>query len=523
MDADSGSAAQGLSSISERRKQVAAIFLKERIMLSPKALSEICASKDPYTDSQQLKEFMLRHGIFVLDDKALSLWKASKSEGTLDDALTAQSTKRPEGWSPRAKSLEAEFSISLDGSDVTDKSKCKGTVKDFVDYFNDRYDRLAVQLKMMATGSRFGRIRDVSSKQGASATVIGMVYSKKMTKNGHLLFEIEDNETLAPVLVPKDAAFLSQAQNIMEDEVVAFDVYSSNALMIAKSFSLPGKMLMQKRKQLINKRASIVFLSDLHIGSRWFLQEQFSRFIDFLNGKGTDEEREVAEDIKYISIGGDLVDGIGVYPRQERELVTKDIYAQYDSLCGFLKQIPEYMQIIMIPGNHDAVRVAEPQPALPLEFVRSAGNMENLHLAGNPSVHKIEGLSLLTYHGSSSDGWVSNHPALRDGYENPQKIAIEMLNCHHLSPRYGEDAVVPEPRDYMIIDSAPDIFHFGHVHKNGYVNDYNGTVIVNSGTFQDQTDFQISMGHQPTPCQVPIYQMNTGELKVLNFMGEKHA
>ncbi|MFA5246912.1 MAG: metallophosphoesterase [Candidatus Micrarchaeia archaeon] len=501
-----------------RKKQVAELFLSQKMMVSPKVLSQLCLSEKAYEDALKLREYMIRHSMFMLDEKAIALWQESVSRA-LKQVEPTGAIKQGEWASgvPRAATLEKDLMLSIENSDVTDHSRCKGKVKDFVDYFNDRFSRLSHQLRMISSSHDTVKLREAQNRQKKTFNVIGMVYSKKITKNGHMLLEIEDEETMIPILIPKDSPIMAQASGILEDEVLTFEAYMSNSLLIAKGFTTPGKLLQARNRQFCNRPAKIVFLSDLHVGSRWFMQKSFERFLEFLNGKTTEQEREIAEDIKYISIAGDLVDGIGVYPNQERELVTKDIFAQYEIFCGFLKAIPEHVEVIVAPGNHDAVRVADPQPALPLEFVKFVDDAENIHFVGNPSTHKVEGLSLLVYHGTSMDGWISNNPNLRDGYENPQKVAMEMLNQHHLCPRYGDDSLVPEPRDYMTLDSTPDIFHFGHVHKNGYAENYNGTVIINSGTFQAQTDFQVSLGHIPTPCKVPIYGMNTGKLEVLDF------
>jgi DNA polymerase II small subunit len=504
-----------------RAVQVFRIFSEEKMLICPKIMGRLCQSSSPYDDALKLREFLKGRGLFIADERDFSLWEASFGLGKVAPIpLAAQ----PGEWAPRAASVKADLAVSLEGTDVTDKSRCRGTVRDFVGYFSDRFDRLSGQLKLITFGSRFAKVREAADSRGKTATVIGMIYSKKTTKNGHLLFEVEDKESMAPVLVPKDSPFLSPAQNLLEDEVVAFEVYSSNSLLIAKSFNVPGKVVQQRKRRLSNTKAKIAFISDLHVGSKWFLQEEFRQFLQFLNGKATEEEREIARDIKYLSIGGDLVDGIGVYPNQERELVTKDIFTQYEILCEFLKAIPEHIETIIIPGNHDAVRVAEPQPAIPIDFLKAVGNRENLHFAGNPSMHRVEGLTLLAYHGTSADSWVSSLSSLRDGYENPQKVAAEMLNCRHLCPKYGEDPVVPEARDYMALDYFPDIFHLGHVHKNGYFEDYFGTTIINSGTFQAQTGYQVSMGHLPTPCKVPVYSLDTGKLEILDFSREgRHA
>jgi DNA polymerase II small subunit len=68
----------------------------------------------------------------------------------------------------------------------------------------------------------------------------------------------------------------------------------------------------------------------------------------------------------------------------------------------------------------------------------------------------------------------------------------------------------------MVIEEPPDVFHTGHVHKNGYTQ-YRGTLSINSGTFQDRTDFQVKQGHVPTPAMVPVYEMKHGRLRTLDF------
>ena len=515
---EAGSIAKALPETGElaaRKRQLADLFFKASIIISPRVLEELSRSEAAYEDAVKLSEYLTKHNIFILDANALALWRESVREAS--KVIESVGAAKDAGWKPRSASLGSVLEISIGQSDVTDQSRCKGTVKDFVAYFSDRFARLSEPLKMMSTKAPISRIRDAQNTSGKNITVIGMVASRKVTKNGHMLFEIEDMDTLAPVLVPKDSPLMGQARDLVEDEVASFEVYNSKSLLIAKNLNKPGKILQHRTKRLSSRPAKIALISDLHIGSRWFMQQNFQRFLQFLNGKTTDGEREMAEDVKYLSIAGDLVDGIGVYPKQERELVTKDIFAQYGIFCDFLKQIPGHIEVIIIPGNHDAVRVAEPQPAIPLEFIKGVQGMDNLHFAGNPSIHKVEGLTLLTYHGTSVDSLIANSPGLRDGYENPQKVAVEMLNKRHLCPMYGEDPIVPEPRDYLALDFAPDIFHFGHVHRNGYANDYNGTVVINSGTFQEQTDYQSNQGHIPTPCKVPIYGLDTGILDVIDF------
>ena len=137
---------------------------------------------------------------------------------------------------------------------------------------------------------------------------------------------------------------------------------------------------------------------------------------------------------------------------------------------------------------------------------------------GNPSNVEIEGLKHLLYHGTSLDSIIAGMSGL--SYSKPEDAMLELLKRRHLSPIYGDNLIVPEERDYLVIEDEPDVIHMGHVHKNGWMM-YRGTMLLNSGTFQDRTDFQVRMGHVPTPGLVPILEAKTGKLSHISFMGEQ--
>ena len=70
---------------------------------------------------------------------------------------------------------------------------------------------------------------------------------------------------------------------------------------------------------------------------------------------GSEQQKDIAKKIKYIFIVGDLVDGCGIYPEQDKELLIKDVYQQYKECAELLKQIPKHIPLIICPGNHDAL------------------------------------------------------------------------------------------------------------------------------------------------------------------------
>ena len=85
--------------------------------------------------------------------------------------------------------------------------KTTGTVPDFTHYFNDRLQKLREFIQSGQASRLSGMMKSIDSlKQytnGKEVTVIGMVYEKNITKNGHVLMTIEDETGIVKVLFPK--------------------------------------------------------------------------------------------------------------------------------------------------------------------------------------------------------------------------------------------------------------------------------------------------------------------------------
>lgn len=491
------------------------VFSKREYLLDAKAVARLCALPEAEADAAvaaALKRLEGR-GEFLLTEDALD----SVLEELVADKKAAQPVVEKAAFDAVARSLEPQLSFR-DESDVTAKSTCTGSLDDFVRYFNDRFSQMRALLRNRQSQhphATCAKARGLQDRTQA-VRVIGMVSDKRTTKNGHLLVELEDESGVLPCLFSnKNPQLYETGGQLLLDEVVAVDGVSLEGLFLARGVTWPD--LPFREKKLVGSDACIAFISDLHVGSKYFLRDEFNSFLKFLNGEGPEEE--LAGRIKYLLIAGDVVDGIGVYPSQEKQLVTKDIYEQYEVFASLMGSVPDWVEVVIAPGNHDAVRTAEPQPRLPQEFAFGLDKKRNFHFVGNPAVLSIEGLSVLMYHGTSLDTLVSALPSLRSGYQKPETVAEEMLKRRHLCPIYGEKPIVPERKDYMVIGEVPDLFHFGHVHKNGYSN-YRGTTIINSGAWQSTTDYQLRQGHVPTPCQLPVYDLRTATLRIVNFSGE---
>lgn len=259
-----------------------------------------------------------------------------------------------------------------------------------------------------------------------------------------------------------------------------------------------------------------VLTSDIHVGSNKFNLDSFKRFIQWLNGEyGNERMREMAGHIKYFLVAGDIVDGVGVFPGQARELNVRDVHKQYKLAGKLLSRLPEHIEIIITPGNHDAPRKALPQPAISEDYMPTFQGSRKIHSLGNPCTISLHGVEVLMYHGRSLDDIIGAVPGA--DHAHPEKAMKMLLQSRHLAPIYGgKTTLSPEKRDFLVIDRVPDIFHAGHIHVIGMCK-HRGVLVVNSGGWQEQTDYMAKLGLVPTPGKVPIVNLQTMETTVLSF------
>ena len=397
--------------------------------------------------------------------------------------------------------------------DTSKKSYTSGEIENLIAYFKSRYEKLANILQKRPELRNFTKITDIDDSQDV-LTLILMVREIRTSKNGHKIVEFEDDTGSMSILFSnKNEELFAEAEKLVKDEVVGVIANKSDDSNFAFGQQIinPGVVRIPEKKMDFG----IVFLSDVHIGSLTFLEDAFQRFIDWINCEyGSEEQRKIAEDVKYLIIGGDIVDGIGVYPNQDKELAIKDITQQYDEAARFLGNIRSDIKIIIAPGNHDASRVAEPQPAVPEEYAKSLYELDNVEFISNPGVVSLDGIKVLIYHGRSFDDLVM---AVKEfSHERNDLLMEELLKKRHLAPIYGERTpLASELEDYLVIDELPDVFHTGHVHINTYRR-FKGIHLINSGTFQTQTEFQKIYNIEPTPAEVPI--LHKGKYKHLKFI-----
>lgn len=373
--------------------------------------------------------------------------------------------------------------------DIPEKST-SGNYESLSNHFRDRYDKLSNLIERRVNPRPIENLRRNQGK----VSVVGMISRINTTKRGNKLVKLEDSTGSVNVIVRQDG--------ILPDDVIGVTGIMSNGLLIPNSIVYPE--ISNKNEPNRGKRdGSMILTSDLHVGSKMFLEDAWMRFIRWL---------QQAEKVKYMVIGGDVVDGIGVYPSQERELSILDIYEQYEKAAEYLSDVPSEIEIIISPGNHDAVRKAEPQPPLPSEIRDMFDN--NVTFVGNPALIELDGVKCLVYHGGSLED-IFTLPGM--SHQEPDKAMIELLRRRHLAPWYGNHvSLFPDGQDHFVIDEVPDVLHCGHIHTVG-ISRYKRVLAVNSGAWQTQTDYQRQKNIEPEPGCATLIDLQAIYPKLLRF------
>ncbi|HLC62216.1 MAG TPA: DNA-directed DNA polymerase II small subunit [Candidatus Nanoarchaeia archaeon] len=491
-----------------KKREIIEIFLKNGVLISSELLNEI------ENDEQA--------------DKIFSLLKTKKTEDLVvtEEDLNKLFSKQKTGQAAEQKQEKSSIANVKIITSYKDDSK-KREASDFVDYFNIRYRAIEKILKQHQELKNTVSISKILNKKDKEAiSIIGIVSSKQVTKNGNLLLMLEDPTGQRRVLVNKNKPTLfNEAKDIVLDEVIGIVGVNVDTLMFANNVIWPEVPTSKELTKAPEEKYAI-FLSDLHVGSSKFLPEDFEKFLKWINCEmGNEQQRHIAKNVEYIFIAGDLVDGVGIYPGQDTELLIKDIYEQYKACAEYLKQIPSHIPLIICPGNHDALRISEPQPILSKEYAKPLHELSNVIMVSNPSLVNINssenfsGFDVMMYHGYSFDHYVAEVDSLRSqgGYDRADLIMKFLLKRRHLAPTHTSTLYVPDTKkDPLVIEKVPDFFLSGHIHKSVTAN-YRNTTLICGSCWQGKTLFQEKVGHNPEPSRVPIVNLQTRDVKILKF------
>ncbi|MGM5484005.1 MAG: metallophosphoesterase [Nanobdellota archaeon] len=405
----------------------------------------------------------------------------------------------------------------------------KREIGDFVKYYNNRFNSIAEILKQrdMKNLTSIRRIKEMKDKEDVST--IGMILDINESKNGHLMITIEDKTgVMRCIFMNNKEQLFERAKNLVLDEVIGISGTAGKDIIFVEDFIYPDIPISNTQKKSPEEEYAVI-TGDMQIGTNIFYYKEFQNFINWLSGKKTPSaHKNIIKKIKYLIIPGDIIEGVGIFPGQEDELVATSAKEQYHMFVEYIKQLSERIQIIICPGNHDAVRIAEPQPAFNLRYASELAEMPNVHLISSPGIVNIgkkpdfEGFDVLVYHGFSLPYYADKVPELRNagGLDKVSEVMKFYLQRRHFAPSHGSSQFIPDIRyDPLHIKKIPDIFITGHIHKIS-VDSYRGVTLINASAWVAPSEYQSRFGLEPDNCRAILMNLQTRDIKILNFEEE---
>jgi DNA polymerase II small subunit len=476
------------------REHLVAYFEQHHKLVEANALTLLLDQPQPLVVSADVVERVGPSSPFVTQEIVQQVLAGRSA------AFAPRAFRRPDpSVGPTAGPVDAPFTVVREG--FAGPSKAETPIAGYTQLFTSRFRQLAPVVRARPGLENLRSVRDLRPMDVAQS-VVGLVREVRTTsKRHHTILTLDDETGSIEVLVPHGSA--PARVTFLPDEVVGLKLRwgtGRDRLPTATAVERPEVPASRAHGRTTRPRRALL-LSDLHVGSKTFLQRDWEALAAFLGERGP--QSDLARSIDTVVVAGDLVDGIGVYPRQERDIAIPDVVEQYVELGRRLAELPSRLTIVGIPGNHDAVSPAEPQPSLPPALARTLG--ENVRLLPNPSTFSLGGTLVAAYHGRGFDDLIPALPGA--SYARPTEVMRRMLQMRHLAPIYGHRTpLAPAERDGLVLDPIPDILVTGHLHTYG-VDRYRDVLLVNASAWQGETEYQRMRNIVPHPSQATVVDL----------------
>jgi DNA polymerase II small subunit len=487
-------------------RRIAAKFSSQGLLLKRDALEAIFQQHREHNELEKLIEEVIKRvreegSLFVEQRHVLEVIKAGRGVAYEKQQETGQAGF---AFRPLAKDVEEDVKVVFEAKGNFEIHDDLGSR---VKYFRERLRLIGETMRRRLDLSGLVSLSQAyAMDDGEKARVVVLVLEKRNSS-----FYVEDQTAQGRVNIPKNASseLKKKFNNLVPDVVVGLWVSKFRGALFCEDIIYPD--VPDSPPNRSKQRLAAVLTSDLHVGSKYFMSKGFKVFLRWLKGElGDSASIETASKVKYLLIAGDLVDGIGIYPDQDKELELRTSYEQYKRVAELLSEVPEYVRVIVIPGNHDFTRKALPQPPIAEENAQPVLELGNVLSLANPALISLHGVYFQMFHGQSLEDLASLVPSARR--EEPQNMMQYLLSVRHLAPFYGGKTEMQAlGSDELVMLEKPDVFHAGHVHIFG-AKIYRGVSIVNTGTWQMTTPYQQMMGVEPTPGIFAVYHLDAATL-----------
>jgi len=213
--------------------------------------------------------------------------------------------------------LASDYPTQLEKGFDVGESRGLSNLEGITNLFINRYENLKEIFIKQGGFHPSGSIKEIKrefrtiNSSNRKYQIIGMVSEMKRTKSGGKMITLEDSSSQVRVFIRKEDP---ASDSLLMDDVIG----------IRGSFEKDGKWIWADEVQyadiLVNHQNkggddidpfSIAFLSDLHMGSKYFLEDTWDKMMKWF------KEDELSKNIKYLVLSGDCVDGVGLSKSRE--------------------------------------------------------------------------------------------------------------------------------------------------------------------------------------------------------------
>lgn len=495
-----------VEAMEQLRKKIVEEALREGYHLTAGAISIIESQQKPLETLRRIINYLKtsRPDVVVVDSNHIEEvgLKTVETDYIVSEIMIEREPL--EEWTPK---------IEIDDRFLRNY-KIEGKITEFQNYFKNRYMKLKNILEKR--GESFLKINDLlKSPKGSESTLVVMLM-EKIEKEQSVILQVEDDTSTVKLVAPKkDNELVRKIERLLVDQVIGVRVVKIDNVLFVKDVFMPDVPLKGRSINDDIPEIYIVLTSDLHVGSRKFRRDLWETFLDWLSNSRDPEVKR----IRYMVIAGDIVDGVGIFPRQDKELEYTSVIQQIEEAAKLLSEIPREIRLIISVGNHEPVPKALPQPPLSKKYRKILEKYREYIFVGNPALIRVENRNLLIYHGQSLDDIIQYLPNVSYSILDREirNVLETLIRCRHLAPIYGENTpILPTSEDLLVIEDIPDILHTGHIHV-AYAGSYRDVILVNSGTWQEQTTYQREVGLEPTVGTAVLVNLKTLSVKLKKF------
>ena len=505
------------------QKEIAERTLREMLPKIPPDISVINLStvekylEPPETISQPVNEKM-KNFIQILNESSNKIVTEEKYTKT---EILPEVRRREQDITQGSLRPSSRVVIKLD---VPERTPTKPDFSAFQQLFQNRFYQLSNILLENFKNSEaiLKRNINVEESQIRSGLLVGMVQDTRVLHTNKFVIQLEDpeSEIITNCVMVQDSLSFPEYRDILRDTVIGISGVLPKNFREGDVTAFWGKDVVRpgfpaKSFNRTSDPHRILFIADLHFGSKYFSRGIFAKLMKFLNLQDLDPtNKAIAKEIKTIIIAGDLVDGVGRFSNQKEHITTHSFQAQYEGLAEILIEIPSHIQIIIIPGEHDATQAALPQPAIDRQISQALLTIPNLTSHGNPLRLSLEEMNLLVFHGQGNELFQKH---FQESHFNPATAIKQLLEYRHLHPEYGSyNPLAPFKRDYLVIDEIPDVIVSGHLH-HAYFEEYKGIKIITCGTFQRENQRKTQLKSKVSLGIIPVLDTVTGNVEMIDL------